>query len=370
MFRRTRTLIDSEALRHNLNLLKEWNGSAFFCPMVKANAYGHGDIEVARILDQQGCSALGVALIEEGLRLRRAGIRSSILTFSALNEDAAAAALAEGLTPVVGRFEDIQALDRARTNNVQVKVHLKFNTGMQRMGFDAADLSQLKAELNRNPWLEVVGLCTHLTHGEEADRPDGFTQRQLQRFNEMSRGFEGAVRHAHKSASLAVLAGLPKDPTIGGRPGIGLYGLPHEGRQIGPGLRPVLTWATELVRVHVVEKGETVSYSGRWTASRRSYIGVVPLGYGDGYHRVLSNKGFMLCRGRRVPVVGSVCMDYTLLDLTDLSAEGIFQPGEAVVALGGQGREHIGAAELAEAAGTIAYEIVTHIAARVSREVV
>jgi alanine racemase len=363
MLRRTYLRIDTQSLRHNLQLLKKWNGSDFFCPMVKANAYGHGELIVARAAEETGVSALGVALVEEGIRLREAGIRAPILTFAPLSIESAQAASRACLTPTVGRFEDLQALDRL---GQPIGVHLKFNTGMQRLGFDASDLAQLKYELQSRPWLKIEGTCTHLTHGEEAGESGGRTQTQLKRFLELCKDFPG-VRHAHKSASLASL-GEKKPQGIGARPGIGIYGLPHDGRLTGAGLKPVLTWKSELINVHTVEKGENASYSARWTAQRRSIVGVLPVGYGDGYMRALSNKGVMLCRGQRVPVVGSVCMDYTLVDLTDLAASGTPKAGEEVVLIGKQGADEIAAVELAELAGTISYEIVTAIGARVARE--
>ncbi len=369
MYRKTQVRIDVSALQHNLNLLKTWNGSAFFCPMVKANAYGHGEAIAARIAEESGVSALGVALVEEGVRLREAGIRAPILTFSPLSFEGASAALKACLTPVVGRFEDLSALERTHDGKSKVHVHLKFNTGMQRLGFDQQDLTRLKAELQRLTWLEVQGSCTHLTHGEDAADADGPSARQFAKFAQLSEGFSG-LRHAHKSSTLAVLGERAAQDSLGARPGIAIYGLPYDGRRTGAGLRPVLTWQTEIVNVHTIEKGENASYSARWTAARRSVIGVVPMGYGDGYLRTLSNKSFMLCRGVRVPVVGSVCMDYILLDLTDISAEQPVQAGEPVVALGRQGSEEVSAADLAEWAGTIAYEVVTSISARVPREAV
>lgn len=365
MFRATQLRIDTQALKHNLLLLKKWNRGEFFCPMVKANAYGHGEVIVARVAESVGVSALGVALVEEGVRLREAGVMAPILTFSPLNDESAAAAREHCLTPVITRFEDIEALGKV---GKPVGAHLKFNTGMQRLGFDASDLARLKMELQSRPWLKIEGVCTHLTHGEEASEAGGRSQTQLKRFIEMCKDFPGA-RHAHKSASLASLMENHND-AIGARPGIGIYGLPHDGRLIGAGLKPVLTWKTQLATVHTVEKGENASYSARWTASRRSVVGILPLGYGDGYMRALSNKGVVLFRGVRVPVVGSVCMDYTLVDLTDAVSGGPAQAGEDVVLIGDQKGVRIDVAELAELAGTISYEVVTAISARVAREAV
>jgi alanine racemase len=364
MFRATHLRIDTQSLRHNLQLLKKWSRGEFFCPMVKANAYGHGDVLVARVAEEAGVSALGVALVEEGVRLREAGLKAPILTFAPLSVDAVKAANKFCLTPVITRFEDLQALDRAGSS--PTAVHLKFNTGMQRLGFDTDEIPKLKAELKSRPWVKIEGVCTHLTHGKEAGDGSGPSQTQLRRFLEMCKDFPG-VRHGHKSASLASLMENHNDG-IGARPGISIYGLPHDGKQTGAGLKPVLSWKTRIARVHTVEKGESASYSARWTAERRSVIGVLPVGYGDGYMRALSNKASVLFRGQRVRVVGSVCMDYTMVDLTDSAVSGLPQAGDEVTLIGEQGGQRIEAAELAELAGTIAYEVVTAISARVARE--
>lgn len=370
MFRATRVETDTASLKNNLAILKKCNGDrAFFCPMIKANAYGHGDVAVAHVLQSGGISAMGVALVEEGLKLRTAGIHSPILIFAPFDKAAASAMFTHQLTPVVGRFEDLTALASLK-GKTELGIHLKFNTGMERLGFDESELEKLRAELKNQTHLRVEGLCTHLTHGDEAHEPDGFTARQLSRLESLTRGFNG-LKHAHKSSSLATLAehSIAKDSMLGSRPGISLYGLAYEGKRVGPGLKPVLRWISALNRVHQVDKGSAVSYGARWIAPRRSVIGVVPVGYGDGYPRSLSNRGHMLFRGLRAPVVGTVCMDYTMLDLTDACRDGSPQAGEEVLILGHQGSEEISASELAEKAGTIAYEIVTGIRARVAREV-
>ncbi len=367
MLRATNLKIDTATLQQNLALLRLWNGAAnFFCPMVKANAYGHGLELVARAVatTKGGASALGVALVEEGLELRRLGIDLPILVFAPLDNASADAVFEFKLTPVAGRFEDLIALGKHA-----LKVHLKFNTGMNRLGFTAGEIPSLQQMLQQSPGLEVTGVCTHLSHGDEIDQPEGYSQTQLKRLHQWTKDFPG-VRHAHKSSSLATLARskIAKTDEVGARPGIGLYGLAHDADKTGPGLRPILSWRTHLVRTHAVEKDEAVSYSARWVAPRRSRIGVVPVGYGDGYRRALSNKGEMLYRGQRVPVVGSVCMDYTLIDLTDVCRDEPAQVGEEVVLIGQQGLHEVSALELAEKAGTIVYEVVTGITQRVARE--
>jgi alanine racemase len=360
--RPTRARIDTAALKQNLIKLRAVNGSAFFCPMIKADAYGHSVKLVAPVVAACGADAAGVALVEEGIELRRLGFKLPVLTFAPLQPGDAEAVHEYKLTPVVGRFEDLERLGRA-----PVQVHLKFNTGMQRLGFDREQLPELREKLKSAANITVAGLCTHFTHGQDAAEPGGPTAEQFAIFLEMTKGFPG-VKHAHKSATLAA-AGLSKvHPEIGARPGISIYGLPYDDGKTAAGLEPVLSWHTQLIHVHQVESGGSVSYGARWTAARRSTIGVVPMGYADGYFRSLSNKGSMLFRGMNVPVAGTVCMDYVLLDLTAACADGEPRAGEEIVVIGRQGAARVQASDLAAAAGTIEYEVVTSISARVPRE--
>lgn len=364
MSRPSRIEIDQAALAQNLKALQKANGAAFFCPMIKANAYGHGVAQVAPTVDKSGADMAGVALVEEGVELRKLGFQLPVLTFAPLSSGDGEILAAYKITPVLGRFADFDHLAKFTG-----AVHLKFNTGMQRLGFDREQVPELKKKLKAASHLQVTGLCTHMTHGEDIQDDTGQSAHQFRMFLEMCCGFSG-VKHAHKSSTLAA-CGLSKvHPSVGARPGISLYGLPHDDHRIGAGLTPVLKWRTELTHIHRVEKGESVSYSGRWTASRRSWIGVVPMGYGDGYLRALSNRGRMLFRGEAVPVAGSVCMDYTLLDLTEACSGGEPKAGEEIVVIGRQGASEISAATLADLAGTIAYEVTTAISARVAREAV
>lgn len=365
MGRPTRVEIDLDNLKHNLHTLKGLNGDAFFCPMVKANGYGHGMIRVAFAAAEAGCDAVGVALVEEAIELRQQGFRHPVLTFAPLHRSDVPAILEYNITPVITRFDDLVRLDEAHPLT-PLSIHVKFNTGMNRLGFDGHELPQLKKYLEGHAKLRVAGVCTHLTHGHEiASEPDGPTHRQMKKFLEMASGFPG-VRHAHKSASLATTKKFY--PEIGARPGIAIYGLPHEGRVAGSGLKPVLSWQSQLSNIHRVSAGQSVSYGGRWTAKRDSWIGVVPVGYGDGYMRALSNVGKMIYREAFVPVVGSVCMDYTLLDLTDAVKGEPAQIADTVTLIGQQGSCVVSAADIAEWAGTIAYEVVTGISRRVPRE--
>jgi len=364
-YRPTLVRVNGSALEGNLRWLKQKNGAAFFCPMLKANAYGHGDQIVGRVVERVGADAVGVALIEEGLQLRAQGFRSiPILVFAPFDQEGARAMGEHQLTPIVCRVQDLETLSKCADN---VEFHLKFNTGMNRLGLDAEDLPAVRHYLQKNPQLKVTGVCTHFSRGEDINEAGGHTHQQLEAFLRLSQEFPG-VRHAHKSISLIRRKHelTPEVPSIGSRPGIAVYGLEGDGQH----LQRALSWHTELVNVHHISQGTAVGYGGRWVAPRDSWVGVVPVGYGDGYMRGLSNRAHMLFRGKRVPVVGSVCMDYTLLDLTACSLDGVPQNGEHVVVLGTQGQQEISAQELADHLGTISYEVVTAIHPRVMRELV
>ena len=357
--RPSRVDIDLRALEANVRTLRGWTGRNFFCPMIKANAYGHGDVAAAGAATRAGVDALGVTLVEEGVGLRKAGVTTPLLTFASFDVGAARAAVEYDLTPVIGRPEHLDAF-----RGMDIDVHLKFNVGMQRLGFDGSEVGALRAWLDREPGVRVRGACAHLTHGEEADQPDGPTARQLAKFLSLSAGFPG-VRHAHKSSSLAVLRERVAAGDLGARPGIGVYGIAHEGYDVGPGLKPVLTWASEVVAIHHLAPGDVAGYGGRFVAARPTRLGVVPLGYGDGVPRRAEGRAQVLCGGQRRPVVGSVCMDYFFVDLTDDA--GLAKVGDAVVLIGRQGTEEITAADQAAWTGTIAYEVVTTISRRVPR---
>lgn len=368
MHRPTRLTLDLAALAHNARVMRAQIGDAFFCPMLKAGAYGHGDLLAARALAPLKPSAFGVALVEEGVRVRQAGVDTPILVFAPFDHAGLMAMREHQLTPVLTGLKDLEVV-LAAAAAAPLAVHVKLNTGMQRLGFDLTEVPRLMEQLARAPWVRVEGVCTHLTHGEDFLEADGPSARQMARFHEFRVKFPNAVTHLQKSASLAVLGARAAALGFGARPGISLYGLAYDGDCIAPGLKPVATWSSQLARVHRVNKGEAVGYSSRWRASRASVVGVVPVGYADGYARGYSPRAEMLFRERRVPVIGSVCMDYTFVDLTDAHAEGEAHAGEPIVMLGRQGASELPAHELAGLLGTISYEVVTAISARVPRVV-
>jgi alanine racemase len=396
-YRPTLALIDLEALRFNLAQFSFYEKS-FLCPMVKANAYGHGAVEITNFLFQNGVRQCGVGLIEEGLQLRRAGLNGDLLMFGMFDAHACPELLRLNLIPVLSSWSEIHLLEKYAKG--RTRIHLKFDTGMHRLGFALADHDRLWQHLHHHPTLQVDGICTHLLRGEDLLDDSGRTQDQLRKFALILPQWQSlspAVKiHSFNTASALLnmhvaqhspapspssspaSTGAPANSARpwGARPGLGLYGydsrvLQEAGSTLR--LKPVMSLVSKIVRVRDVPKGETVSYNGTWQASRDSVVGVVPMGYADGYIRVLSNRGQVLFRGQKVPVIGNVCMDYFMVDLTEVArgaksaSPSTIQENEDVVLMGEQNGQRITAEDIAAEAGTISFEILTRISTRVHR---
>lgn len=377
-FRPTRAVIHLEHLAHNVRELKKAVGSqVFFCPMVKANGYGHGDVEISKRLEKEGVTHLGVGLIEEGLLLREMGVQTQLLFFGTCDSKGAKAVVEYKLTPVLSTWDQIQALESVVPQDYPV--HVKFDTGMHRLGFDLKDLAKLVSYFSGPTKMKIQGILTHLHTGEDADRFDGASFEQLRRFQEAEKAFQpfGVVSHTLNTAGLTNFLKhqgqkLPHgiSPHQGVRPGLAIYGL---AAVPGPlNLKPVMSLRSETVKYHFVRQGDGVSYNMTWRAPKDSVVAIIPMGYADGYHRLLSNRGEVLFRGQRVPVVGNVCMDYLMIDITQTlkneSAENL-KP-EPVTLFGFDEKQNIiSATELAQKAQTISWEILTSVGERVPREV-
>ncbi len=363
-YRPTFAEIDLAALKHNLKALKGAAGgpSQWICPMVKGNAYGHGATQVSRQLVKEGVDAIGVALIEEGITLREAGVTGPILVFGWFSEESARACVSHSLTPVISRIEDLRAFKKGV--HAPYSIHLKFNTGMNRLGIDKHQFGSLRSLLAEAKQLKVEGLCSHLAQGEDWGDENGFSHGQAAALKSIAAEFSD-IRVLHLLNSAALLTGaVPKG--FGVRPGIALYGAGELRERLG--LRPVMHLHSAIGTVHHLKKGDGVSYNFRWRTQRDALVGVVPIGYADGYMRILTNRGFSLLRGERVPLVGTVCMDYIMLDLTDVVMKtGPVTEGELVTLFGEQGVSRLPADEVAELAETIPYEIFTAVSNRVPR---
>jgi alanine racemase len=333
--------------------------------VVKANAYGHGDVPVSRAALEAGATWLGVALVEEGLRLRDGGIDAPILVLTEFPRGSEKEALAAGLTPTVYTDEGVALLaEAAATLGRPVPVHLKLDTGMHRVGLlpeHAPALCRRVLEAG----LELDGVWTHFAVAEEPDDPSAGMQ--LERFLLALEELAGAgirPRYRHAANSAAVI-GLPESHLDLVRVGIALYGIsPGPALDGRADLRPAMSLRSRVTLAKRVAAGEGVSYGLRYRLERESTVATVPVGYADGYHRAASGRAEVLIRGRRYPVAGTVTMDQITVDCGDDSVG----PGDEVVLFGTQGDEEIRVEELAGWAGTIGYEVVCAVGPRVSRE--
>lgn len=370
--RPTRAEINLQALRHNLRVVRKHARGARVWAVLKADAYGHGAPAVARTLERAGVDGFCVALLEEGVELREAGIGAPILVMGGHYGNAHAEVIARELVPVVCDLETIAAFARlARSGSVgrPVDVHVKVDTGMARLGATMRDLPGLADGLAALPEVRVRGLMTHLACADAAD--DVENDEAMARFDEARailerRGIRPEIRHAANSAALLRTRACFEAV----RPGIALFGVSPRvaGECLSNELKPVMRVRSEIVSVRVVEAGSPVGYGATWRAPRRSRIATVPIGYADGLSRHLGNRGAVLVHGRRAPIVGTVSMDMTMVDVTDVEGASV---RDEVVVLGPQqgplGRECVGADELAAAADTIPWEILTSISRRVPR---
>lgn len=370
--RPTRADVNLEALRHNLRVVKRHAEGARVWAVLKADAYGHGAPAVARTLERAHVDGFCVALIEEAVELREAGIVAPILVMGGHYGSAHDEVLVRGLVPVVhdiGQIASFARLVRAGTVTEPVDLHLKVDTGMARLGVTMSALPGVAAQLADYPEVRVHGLMTHLASADEST--DEAMAEQTVRFDEATRllarrGVLPRLRHAANSAAL--LRGQALFDAV--RPGLALFGVSPSigGKALTAELRPVMRVRTEIVALRDLAPGESVGYGGTWMAARRSRIATMPMGYADGLSRLLGNRGHVLVRGKRAPIVGAVSMDMTMIDVTDV--EGATARDEVVV-LGAQegplGRDTIGADEMAGHAQTISWEVLTSVSRRVPR---
>ncbi|HEX5502257.1 MAG TPA: alanine racemase [Thermomicrobiales bacterium] len=365
--RASRAEIDLDAVAQNVRHFAALaGGRAAVLAVVKANAYGHGAVMVARAALDAGARWLGVATVDEGLLLRRAGLAAPILVLAPADPAEAAAAVAADLTLAVGDLDLAAAVARAaRAAGRAATVHLEVDTGMRRYGVPAEGAVALAARVAALPGLRLGGLYTHFATADEADR--AFFAEQRARFAAVVREVRAAgldVPLVHQDNSAAALA-APDSHLDLIRVGIALYGLSPSSEVPAPAaLRPVAAVRSRVARVIDLASGDGVSYGRAFVAARPMRAALVPLGYADGYRRALSGRAAMLLGGRRAAVLGRVCMDQTVVAVPD----GLdVRVGDEVTALGAQGDECITAEELADLAGTIAYEITTGFGARLPR---
>ncbi|WP_066638243.1 alanine racemase [Desulfolucanica intricata] len=361
--------IDLGAIAHNIQELRRVTApGAQFMAVVKANAYGHGSVEVARTALQNGAVSLAVARVSEGVILREAGIDRPILVLGFVPPGEMALAIEKELTLTVFNLQQAEILSgEAGRLGKQVKVHIKIETGMGRLGFEAgkATVSEILAVYKLSN-LELEGIFTHFAKADSADKT--YTLKQFERFREVlqelgQQGVDVPVKHAANSAALIDLPDTHLDLVRGG---IAMYGLypSEEVNKERVSLRPAMTLKTQVGHIKRVSADYSVSYGCTYVTKSPGTIATLPIGYGDGYTRLLSSRGEVLLHGLRAPVVGRVCMDQCMIDVTHIPDVKV---GDEVVLWGSQGSAKIPAEEVAAKIGTINYELVCMVKNRVLR---
>jgi alanine racemase len=362
--------IDLDALAHNFQIIRKHVGQdAKILAAVKASAYGHGAVQCARRLEAEGADWFGVALPAEGIELRVSGISKPILCLGGFWRDEETLLLRHDLTPVIHRLDMLESLNRAAANvGAIANVHVKIDTGMGRLGVQPDRISHFCDALSRSANLRVDGLMTHLAAADDEEREE-FTKQQLRRFHETvelfrSRGFQPTFIHAANSAAtFAYDLSWENMVRVGGS----LYGFVRDvfpANIEAPPLRPVMRLRSRIMLLKHVSKGERLGYGCTFETPRDSLIATLPVGYDDGYRRALSNRGRVIVKGQFAAVVGRVSMDLTLIDVTDVPAVSL---DDEVTLLGTDGQLTITAEDIAEAIGTISYEVTCGISSRVPR---
>lgn len=378
MFRRTFAEIHLNHLISNYEKILRIAGTdRFICPMVKANGYGHGDIQIAQTLEKYGAKNFGVCLIEEGLLLRSNGIQADILVFRGFDKYGAQKIVDHQMTPVVSTWEHIEALENSVDEFIQV--HLKFNTGMNRLGFEVSESEKLYKYFKNSKKLKLKALLTHLYNGEDAVLENGRSAHQVELMEQVCDFFKpmDLVTHVLNSGGIASLNQVSHQKNHylhhkkwGFRPGLMLYGYSPSNQFSDLDLKPVMTLKSVVNNIRRVPKGESVSYGGHWMAARDSWIAVVPIGYADGVHRLISNKVKILFAGQKAEVIGRICMDFLMLDVTDIISDQNpekFHMEEVIIFGFDEQGNHLSAEDIAQAAQTISWEVLTSVGERVPR---
>ena len=354
--------VDLAVLRKNVRLIKESlpEGTRLMA-VVKADAYGHGMVQVAREALRAGASHLAVALVEEGVGLREAGITAPVLVLGATSYEEALLGVQHGLTLTVCDPVMVQAVEKAACAvDKQALVHLKIDSGMSRIGARTED--EVQAVLHTLADCPHVKLTGTFTHFADADGDDmAFTYQQLERFKQLTSCLpEGILRHCANSAAIHRLPEAAMDMV---RAGISMYGYPPVETDMP--LEPFMDWRTKVTYVKEIQPGDTVSYGRTFAADKPMRVATMACGYGDGYHRAASGKAEVIIRGKRAKVLGRICMDQMMADVTDIP--GVV-PGDTVTLMGRDGDERITAEDMAAWAGTISYEVLLAATGRVPRE--
>ena len=362
----TKIIIDHDHLRHNYHLIKNLVKPSKVLCVLKANAYGHGCIEVSRTLANERAEYMGVAYPEEGIELREAGIKAPILLFGVH--------LSETFEQLVQYDIDITLTDLLQINplkeicnrlNKKARVHIKFDTGMNRVGFRMDHLEIAIGRIFSEPFLDVVGVYSHFSSSDEDDLT--YTKSQLRHFSEIKsyvndKYSQDILFHIANSGAIMQLSDSHLDMV---RPGAMLYGYPPDPNfKLSYDIREVMTFITKIAMIKKVDEGEPISYGRRFYTDKETRIAIIPVGYADGFDLRFTNSGRVLIKGKCYPVIGAVCMDQIIIDIGN---DSNIQVADDVILLGRQGNECISNIELCKKMGAIPYEFTCGISRRVQR---
>lgn len=368
--RPTNVIIDLDKLAYNFHSVKKFVGKEIkYMAVVKANAYGHGAVECAKRLENEGVDWLGVALPEEGLELRKQGIKTPILCLCGFWNGQEQILLENNLTPVIYQLEKAESFNQeARKKGIEAKIHVKIDTGMGRIGVRFDEANNFADGLKEFRNLSVEGIMTHFAAADNLNEND-FTNLQISRFDETVKMFEskgfypkykdlanspGAVGHSEARGNLVRIGGILY--------GLGDDVLPKEIPK--PKLKPIMSLRSRIAHIKLVPKGETLGYGRTFQTKKDSKIATIPIGYQDGYNRALSNRGRVIINGEYAPIVGRISMDWSISDVTNIQDVKV---NDEVILIGEKDKLRITAEELAEKIDTISYEVTCGINSRVNR---
>lgn len=363
--RPTQVQVDLDRLTQNYNAIQKHVGGAMVMPILKANAYGHGLVRVGQHMQALGAEVLGVAYLEEGILLREAGVTTPILVLGGILGSQAPLFLQHELMGTASSVEKLEHMEAAaQAAGAQARVHLKIDTGMERIGVHYYNADSLLEAALKCKHVRVEGIFSHFASADAADLSSA--KLQIERFEEVLRFYEKRslpLPLRHMANSGAILQ-LPESWFDLVRPGIMLYGVYPSGEaRRTVELKPALTWSSRVVYFKVVKAGHPVSYGSTWQSNHPVRVLTIPVGYGDGYFRSMSGKAQVLINGKRYPVVGTICMDQFMVNIEQDSGYN----EDEILLIGVSDGEKITVEDLAEWAGTIPYEILTNINTRVPR---
>jgi len=357
--------VDLNILKNNFNNIKSYIGQTKVMPILKANAYGHGVIRTAQLYQQLNADYLGVAVVEEGMLLRLNGINIPILVLGGIWGNQIPLFLKHKLTITASSIDKLNQIDDTAANmKLKAKVHLKIDTGMERIGVHHYSSEKFIETAQKFKNIFIEGIYSHFANADSDDVSE--TKLQLERFHSVLNYLQKysmniPLKHISNSAAIVQMPEANFDMV---RPGILLYGIyPSEKIKNNISVKPALVWKSRVVYFKVIRAGDSVGYGSTWKSDHQIRAVTVPVGYGDGYFRSLSNKSEVIIRGRKYPLIGTVSMDQIVVNIENESAFN----GDEVILLGESEREKISAVDLAKLAGTIPYEILTNINTRVPR---